>query len=133
MGSNKFNWTDETVLEFVLYTLYRAPAVTGRNIDLEDFKKEKLKEPELQWFVIPSVQSSQSKIAGWTPYKQHKENMGGYAECKYFDTEEDVQKWIVLNKPCLSIEEIAKLDLLSGRKDQPGLYYLLEELVKQKL
>lgn len=94
---------------------------------------EKVKDQELQWFVIPQSNLIDGLNKGWTPIKQRIGNMGGYADCKYFDTEEKANFWIIENKPCLSIEEIAKIDLSTGKIGQPDFYGSLKELVKTKL
>jgi hypothetical protein len=41
MSDNKFEWTDERVLEFVRYTTSKSPIFQGRYKDLEDFKASK--------------------------------------------------------------------------------------------
>lgn len=74
------------------------------------FYIEKVKEPELQWFVIPQNTSVPlNSIPGWTPIKQKIGNMGGYANCQYFPDEESANAFIINNKPCLSVKEVNDL------------------------
>lgn len=65
-----------------------------------------LKEPELKWFVVPSEITGFSEVKGWATYKQRTGDMGGYANCKYFDTEIEAAEFVLLNKPVLSLQDI---------------------------
>jgi hypothetical protein len=132
--NNNWKWTPELVSELYNWMEETDPAsFITMSTHMECFKKYK-ESKELKWFVIPSTQSSQSEVAGWTPYKQHIGDMGGYGNCKYFDTEEDASLFIIKNKPCLSLSEIN--DLLvkkTGYGIGVDIIRDLKELVKSKL
>lgn len=96
---------------------------------------EKVKEPELQWFVIPQNTSVPlNSIPGWTPIKQKIGNMGGYANCQYFPDEESANAFIINNKPCLSVKEV---NYLFTKRTGYGMgienFLDLKEIVKSKL
>lgn len=93
------------------------------------------KEPELQWFVVPTGSDFVADIKGWTPHKQHKGNMGGYADCQYFPDEESAKEFILMNKPVLSLLEVLKGSEFKGRTDfEDNKHFIsLKELVKSKL
>jgi hypothetical protein len=51
--STEFQWNDETVLEFVQFTLNNSPLLQGRYTDIKQFKESK--QPKLDWEIIAYI------------------------------------------------------------------------------
>ncbi len=55
-NNTEFKWDDETVLEFVQFTLKNSPLLQGRYTDLEQFKESKQPKPE--WEILSYLSST---------------------------------------------------------------------------
>lgn len=141
MDSNKeFVWTDELVMDFLNFTFMKAPLFQGGRADMEQFKASKQSKP------ILTTEDGVDKYEGGAMYWVGRKtlNMGhvGYIfndsikkshlyNYVYFSSEEAAKDFILMNKPCLSVN-----DVLSCTKDyytSPQYINDLKQIAKSKI
>lgn len=147
MEQSKFEWTDSLVIDFVAWTLKQSPTFQGRYADIEQFKQSKQKQPiltttdgveiyDLEQTIYTVITKSQ-----WEQKQPMAKNAAMLADYwKKFSTKEDRDKWVLLNKPCLSVLDVVKIfktqskeSYLLNKSNQLINENELIELAKQKI
>ena len=145
MTTDKFEWTDKLVAEYVnslippLEQIGRGlinNAITGNK--MEQFKASKLRKP------ILVTEDGKPQFEGDRPwYVTEKYHLGGAADLvnnkayhpasnyKYFSTQEIAEQYIIENKPCLSVNDV--MGLVMSPKQMPDYRANLIQLAKNKL
>jgi len=138
--STEFQWNDETVLEFVQFTLKNSPLLQGRRADIKQFKENK--QPKIMFTTSDGVD-----IAIGDRYYYVTREFNSYLDtCDslsggkfvsgtrvgdvYFSTEAAAEDFILENKPLLSLKEILSV----GNTGENNPYYKkLVDIAKSKL
>ena len=146
-----FKWTDELVIEYFGW-LPMPPLGEkqkyGREL-LETFKRLRTPKPVL--FVTEDGVEIRDDVdyyvvflSGWFSYEPYKDiivvhgdiQRANYKdECKTFSTKEKAEEYILMNKPCLSLQEVYKVLNTGDHACQYPTHpsQRLKELAKQKI
>lgn len=140
MSEHNLKWTDADMIQFGRECIFsianKVPTTTQDTLDKFKASKTPVKEKlftttdgvdiyfgEWCWVVSPETSF------GWTPCKVLMNATPLDVRGKYFSTEQAASEFVLLNKPCLSVQ-----DLLYCHVDFRMSYYrIIKELAKQKL
>jgi hypothetical protein len=132
MSDKVFEWTDETIIELIgAFTKEVLPMhYIPMKQFVEDFKKSKQPKEDKDWVVFTKGGFG---FITWSVFEfKDNDRLGDsyYTEkgAMLFQTKEAAEEYILLNKPCLSVNEII------SHVDIGGLCELrLKELAKTKI
>lgn len=131
--SDKFEWTEPLIAEYAREVAqdYKKSTVWTQDFRAEfslmaAFKQSK----EHKWFVVPC----DCIEIGWKPIKQHAGDMGGYADARYFDTEDEAIIFVLFNNPVLSLQDIIDATISPLRDYENNPHFLaLKTLAQYKI
>lgn len=83
--NTEFIWTDETVLEFVQFTLKNSPLLQGRYTDIEQFKESKQPKPE--WVILKVKGINSNILTDFNTEYYNNENWNIYSVKRLSDGE----------------------------------------------
>lgn len=135
-NNTEFKWDDETVLEFIEFTLKTSPLLQGRRADIQQFKESKkplfITEDKVDVFRGGEVclLSTDNWLISYPVKAPEKPFKGDKNQFKYFSSKEAANEYILYNKPLLSLQEI----ITTGNAQENNPYYIkLVALAESKL
>jgi len=143
--STEFQWNDETVLEFVQFTLKNSSLLQSRYADIKQFKLSKQHkkviittedgvdyyENEKKDIYGVHTRGGYNSVGAWKSnvHKQFYPVLKEHYEL-FFSTKEIANEYILNNKPLLTLNEIRKV----GNCEDNNIYYRrLVDIAKSKL